>query len=254
MHHVPLLRCIYDHIISNRLLFLVTPAVSLPMHDVSAELPEPFSSISNRLVFVTFPLHAPSARDWSTCRSLLISFSSFWPDKDQGNPGRNVVFQNKNCAGAEGEDIVWFFRFLLGHVNLLALPQHQHTSFLCPDVSYRIALSFFKELLNKGTVTKSSRLRNEKTERNQKQSTILEKWQNSTVICLANALNVRARWKCHRKTNTEKNTGSTNKKQLEPENDWNKRNREGGGGKDYKYKTRKQKCKIMCEVHKVWQM
>ena len=29
----------------------------------------------------------------------------------------------------------------------LALPQHQHTSFLCPDVSDRIALSFFKELL-----------------------------------------------------------------------------------------------------------
>ena len=29
---------------------------------------------------------------------------------------------------------------------LLALPQHQHTSFLCPDVSERIALSFFKEL------------------------------------------------------------------------------------------------------------
>ena len=47
-------------------------------------------------------------------------------------------------------------------------------------------------------------------ERDQNQSTILEKWQNSTVICLANALNVRARWKCHRKTNTEKNTGSTN--------------------------------------------
>ena len=58
-------------------------------------------------------------------------------------------------------------------MSLLALPQHQHTSFLCPDVSDRIALSFFKELLNKGTVTKSSRLRNEKTERNQKQSTIL---------------------------------------------------------------------------------
>ena len=38
------------------------------------------------------------------------------------------------------------FRFLLGHVNLLALPQHQHTSFLCPDVSDRIALSFLKEL------------------------------------------------------------------------------------------------------------
>ena len=72
-------------------------------------------------------------------------------------------------------NFIWFFRFLLGHVNLLALPQHQHTSFLCPDVSDRIALSFFKELLNKGTVTKSSRLRNEKTERNQKQSTILEK-------------------------------------------------------------------------------
>ena len=46
--------------------------------------------------------------------------------------------------------------------NLLALPQHQHTSFLCPDVSDKIALSFFKELLNKRTVTKSSRLRNEK--------------------------------------------------------------------------------------------
>ena len=30
---------------------------------------------------------------------------------------------------------------------LLALPQHQHTSILCPDVSDRIALSFFKELL-----------------------------------------------------------------------------------------------------------
>ena len=38
-----------------------------------------------------------------------------------------------------------FFGFLLGHVNLLALPPHQHTSFLCPDVSDRIALSFFKE-------------------------------------------------------------------------------------------------------------
>ena len=41
---------------------------------------------------------------------------------------------------------MWFFGFLLGHVNLLALPQHQHTSFLCPNVSDRIALSFFKEL------------------------------------------------------------------------------------------------------------
>ena len=40
-----------------------------------------------------------------------------------------------------------FFGFLLGHVNLLALPQHQHTSFLCLDVPDRIALSFFKELL-----------------------------------------------------------------------------------------------------------
>ena len=28
--------------------------------------------------------------------------------------------------------------------NLLALPQHQHTSFNCPDVSDRIALSFFQ--------------------------------------------------------------------------------------------------------------
>ena len=31
--------------------------------------------------------------------------------------------------------------FLLGHVNRSALPQHQHTSFLDPDVSDRIALS-----------------------------------------------------------------------------------------------------------------
>ena len=52
--------------------------------------------------------------------------------------------------------IPWF-GFLLGHVNLFSLPQHQHTSFLCPDVSDRIALSFFKELLNKRT--KSSRLK-----------------------------------------------------------------------------------------------
>ena len=43
---------------------------------------------------------------------------------------------------------VWFFGFLLGHFNLVALPQHLHTIFLCPDVSDRIALSFFKELLN----------------------------------------------------------------------------------------------------------
>ena len=63
--------------------------------------------------------------------------------------------------------------------SLLALPQHQHTSFLCPDVSDRIALPFFKELLNKGSVTKSSRLRNEKTERNQKQSTI---WKNDKIV------------------------------------------------------------------------
>ena len=33
------------------------------------------------------------------------------------------------------------------NIELLALPQHQHTSFLCPDVSDRITLSFFKELL-----------------------------------------------------------------------------------------------------------
>ena len=30
-------------------------------------------------------------------------------------------------------------------VALLALPQHQHSSFLCPDVLDRIALSFFKK-------------------------------------------------------------------------------------------------------------
>ena len=33
----------------------------------------------------------------------------------------------------------------MGHVNLLALPQQQ-MSFLDPDVSDRISLSFFKEL------------------------------------------------------------------------------------------------------------
>ena len=37
----------------------------------------------------------------------------------------------------------WFFGFLLGHVNLLALPQHQHTGFLCPDVSDRMSFFFF---------------------------------------------------------------------------------------------------------------
>ena len=71
------------------------------------------------------------------------------------------------------------FPFLDKGFLLLALPQHQHTSFLCPDVSDRIALSFFKELLNKGTLMKSSRLRNEKTERNQKQSTI---WKNDKIV------------------------------------------------------------------------
>ena len=39
-------------------------------------------------------------------------------------------------------------------VYLLALPQHQHTSFLCPDVSDRIALSFFTELLFKSSLKK----------------------------------------------------------------------------------------------------
>ena len=43
---------------------------------------------------------------------------------------------------------------------LLALPRHQQTSFLDPDVSDRVALSFFKELLNKQT--KSSRLKTKK--------------------------------------------------------------------------------------------
>ena len=38
-------------------------------------------------------------------------------------------------------------------------PAHE---FLCPDVLDRIALSIFKELLNKRTVVKSSRLKNEK--------------------------------------------------------------------------------------------
>ena len=65
---------------------------------------------------------------------------------------------------------------------LLALPQHQHTSFLCPDVSDRIAQSFFKELLKKRTVTKSSRLKNEKTERKQKQSTIWKKGRTQRII------------------------------------------------------------------------
>ena len=57
----------------------------------------------------------------------------------------------------------------------------------------------------------------------------LEKWQNCTVICLANALNVRARWKCHRKTNTEKNTGSTNKNSLNPKTIETREIRGGGG-------------------------
>ena len=35
----------------------------------------------------------------------LISFCSFRPDEDQGNPGRNVV-SFKKCAGAEGEELV----------------------------------------------------------------------------------------------------------------------------------------------------
>ena len=45
--------------------------------------------------------------------------------------------------------------FLTVSLTRLALPQHQYTSFLCP-VSDRIALSFFKELLNKGSVTRES--------------------------------------------------------------------------------------------------
>ena len=36
----------------------------------------------------------------------LISFCLFQPDEDQGNPSRNVVFQNENCAGVEEADIV----------------------------------------------------------------------------------------------------------------------------------------------------
>ena len=113
--------------------------------------------------------------------------------------------------------------------NLLALPQHQHTSFLCPDVSDRIALSFFKELLNKRTVTKSSRLKTKKKERNQKQSTIWKKdkivresaWQTHSMCeCDENATG---------KQTQRKHTGSTNKKQLDPENDWKKRNIRGGG-------------------------
>ena len=39
-------------------------------------------------------------------------------------------------------------------LSLLALPRHQHTSFICPDVSDRIALSFLKEVLNKSSLPK----------------------------------------------------------------------------------------------------
>ena len=35
----------------------------------------------------------------------LISFCSFRPDDDQGNPGRNII-SDKKCAGAEGEELV----------------------------------------------------------------------------------------------------------------------------------------------------
>ena len=36
----------------------------------------------------------------------LLSTCLFQPDEDQSNPGRNVVFQNENFAGAEEADIV----------------------------------------------------------------------------------------------------------------------------------------------------
>ena len=42
------------------------------------------------------------AREYMQVR--LISFCSFRPDEDQGNPGRNVV-SDKKCAGAEGEEL-----------------------------------------------------------------------------------------------------------------------------------------------------
>ena len=40
----------------------------------------------------------------------------------------------KDSSTCDKPDCWMILCFLLGHVNLLALPQHQHTSFLCPDV------------------------------------------------------------------------------------------------------------------------
>ena len=119
----------------------------------------------------------------------------------------------------------WFFGFLLGHVNLLALPQHQHTSFLFPRRFGQDCPVLFQgtfELTND-----KLKVKKRKNETESKTKYNLEKRQNSmgirlassfTGICLANSLNVRVRWKCHRKTNTEKIPGQETKNSLTPKN------------------------------------
>ena len=52
-----------------------------------------------------FDQDCPGHRQVEMNKMNLISFCSFRPDDDQGNPGRNVV-SDKKCAGAEGEELV----------------------------------------------------------------------------------------------------------------------------------------------------
>ena len=71
-----------------------------------------------------------------------------WPGRSHGDQRHLTDRVSWSRAGPR-----WARRkmiFSKKNKDLLALPQHQHTSFLCPDVSDRIALSFFKELLKKG--------------------------------------------------------------------------------------------------------
>ena len=72
---------------------------------------------------------AEKGRLWQARFSLDFGAFFAYPEI---SPFRYLVQLFQNCAKHKKKlnlSFEWFFRFLLGHVNLLALPQHQHTSF-----------------------------------------------------------------------------------------------------------------------------
>ena len=77
----------------------ISPTCSLLMQN-SIKLNE---QVLSCWVVMIIPIPLPQHR--LSAPAHFLSETTFRPDEDQGNPGRNVV-SDKKCAGAEGEELV----------------------------------------------------------------------------------------------------------------------------------------------------